>query len=172
VPLGGNRRGLPITLRNLAIVFFLCGLWHGAAYTFIVWGLYHGLLLVLERLGRQWFALSIPGPIAWVYTIVAVMIGWVIFRAESLPHAMSFLKAMFDFSTAQSDTSFALPPDKLVYLLAGAAIACVPFAGRFRFSSGEYNFSIIQGACSVALLAYSAAVMSVSNFNPFIYFRF
>jgi alginate O-acetyltransferase complex protein AlgI len=172
VPLGGNRGGLRTTLRNLAIVFFLCGLWHGAAYTFIVWGLYHGFLLVLERLGRQWLSASVPAPIAWSYTIIAVLVGWVIFRSDSLPHAMTFLRTMFRFSSLQPDIDFALPPDKIVYLVIGAVIACMPFTGRFRFSSGEYNFSIVQGACSILLLVVSAAVMSTSNFNPFIYFRF
>jgi alginate O-acetyltransferase complex protein AlgI len=172
VPLGGNRNGLPSTLRNLTMVFFLCGLWHGAAYTFIVWGLYHGLLLVLERLGRHWFRGTVPAPIAWGYTIIAVMIGWIIFRSDSLPHAMSFLRTMFRFSTLQPDIDFVLPPDKIVYLIVGAAIACIPFAERFRFSNGEYNFNIVQGACSIAFLVIAAAVMSASNFNPFIYFRF
>ena len=96
IPLGGNRRSLLRTLLNLQVVFFLCGLWHGAGYGFVVWGLYHGLLLTVERLAAHSFgnagrrlqpSWTLP-VFGWCYTIVAVMIGWVIFRAATLPQGL------------------------------------------------------------------------------------
>src|SRR4029450_9771467 len=95
IPLGGNRRGPVRTYVNMMIVFLLCGLWHGANWTFIVWGAYHGVFLVIERLGlgpvieRAWW------PLRHAYTLAVVMIGWVFFRADTLTHAGGFLRSMF-----------------------------------------------------------------------------
>ncbi|RZA10765.1 MAG: MBOAT family protein, partial [Proteobacteria bacterium] len=83
IPLGGNRLGPIRTCANLAIVFVLCGLWHGAAYTFLLWGLFHGSLLVLERLALRQFGWAPSGFVGWVGTLLLVMVGWVLFRAPS-----------------------------------------------------------------------------------------
>lgn len=95
IPLGGNRVSTARTYVNLVIVFFLTGLWHGASWNFIVWGLFHGLFLTLERIGlEQWLGRG-PRMIQHLYLLLVVYIGWVLFRAENLTHAMGFLKAMF-----------------------------------------------------------------------------
>ena len=94
IPLGGNRRGQSRTLINLFIVFFLCGLWHGASYGFIIWGIYHGILLIIERelLARHSFAMSgWPGQ---AITFLLVMIGWVFFRASNISAAIDYLAVM------------------------------------------------------------------------------
>jgi len=99
VPLGGNRHGSARTYLNLWLVFFLCGLWHGAAWTFVAWGLYHGSFLVLERLGLGRRLESLWTPARHAYTILAVMVGWVFFRSETLQQAGSFLSAMAGFAS-------------------------------------------------------------------------
>ena len=97
IPLGGNRNGKAKTYRNLMIVFVLVGFWHGAAWTFLIWGLYHGGLLIIERITgyseTRARGLSLVGQRA--LTALLVMIGWVFFRCSSLGHAVSYLKAMF-----------------------------------------------------------------------------
>ena len=93
IPLGGNRRGQLMKMRNLFITMLLCWMWHGAGWTFIVWGAYHGVLLVANHQWRR-LGVRVPGAFAWVATFIAVVVGWVIFRADSLQSAAELLKAM------------------------------------------------------------------------------
>jgi alginate O-acetyltransferase complex protein AlgI len=95
IPLGGNRGGRAQTVRNLLIVFFLTGLWHGAAWSFIVWGLYHGAFLMLERFGLGRALEAIPRVLRHAYALLVVLVGWVFFRAEGLRHALDYLGSMF-----------------------------------------------------------------------------
>lgn len=94
VPLGGNRHGALRTYRNLVIVFLLCGLWHGAAWNFVVWGLYHGAFLVVERAGLRGVLERLPAAVGHAYALLAILIGWVFFRADTLPHAIAYLQGM------------------------------------------------------------------------------
>ena len=94
IPLGGNRGTPARTYLNLLTVFFLCGLWHGASWTFVVWGLYHGAFLILERLKFGKLLNSAWSPVRHLYTILVFMVGWVFFRSDTLPYALEFLKAM------------------------------------------------------------------------------
>ena len=100
IPLGGNKASAAKTFRNLITVFFLCGLWHGASWTFVLWGLYHGLFLGIERLGLKNILTKTWKPICHLYTILVVIIGWVFFRADSFEHAIGFIQKMFSFSSA------------------------------------------------------------------------
>jgi D-alanyl-lipoteichoic acid acyltransferase DltB (MBOAT superfamily) len=95
VPLGGNREGRARTYRNLLIVFLLCGLWHGAAWTFVAWGAFHGAWLIIERVGWGRVLERLPAPARHVYTMLLVLVGWVLFRAESLGDAGILLSRMF-----------------------------------------------------------------------------
>jgi alginate O-acetyltransferase complex protein AlgI len=94
VPLGGNRCSAARNYANLLVVFLLCGLWHGAAWTFVVWGLYHGLFLVLERTRFGSWLESFPRPLRHAYALAVVMVGWVIFRADTWPQAVAYLRAL------------------------------------------------------------------------------
>jgi alginate O-acetyltransferase complex protein AlgI len=123
VPLGGNREGAGATYRNLFIVFILCGLWHGAAFTFLVWGLYHGGLLVAERLYRNHVGALPNGIVAWFATFLIVMIGWVIFRAASLGQAGHFLMTMFAIARPEVvyyGLPYFLTPHKAFFVLCGS----------------------------------------------------
>jgi alginate O-acetyltransferase complex protein AlgI len=95
IPLGGNRHGPFRTYRNLLIVFLLCGLWHGASWTFVAWGLYHGLLLISERVLKNSVMKPAPRGLRHLYTLLAVVVGWVLFRSETCEQAASFLSLMF-----------------------------------------------------------------------------
>ena len=115
IPLGGNRVSPARRYRNLVTVFFLCGLWHGASWNFVIWGLWHGSFLVIERLCRNrainrtissdYPITALPPDAAWpiwphVYTLAIVMIGWVFFRAETLPGAIAFLRSLAGLTAA------------------------------------------------------------------------
>jgi alginate O-acetyltransferase complex protein AlgI len=103
VPLGGNRCSLARNHFNLLVVFFLCGLWHGAGWTFVVWGLYHGLFLVLERTRFGGWVARLPWFLRHSYTLVVILVGWVFFRSDTLLYALNFLRSMVGLGATSFD---------------------------------------------------------------------
>jgi alginate O-acetyltransferase complex protein AlgI len=187
IPLGGNRNGNGRTYRNLIIVFFLCGLWHGASWTFIIWGLYHGAFLVFERVGLLRFTRSKWAPVKHLYALLVVCVGWVFFRSSDLVYAEKFIEAMAGFSKGDGvvhSVEMYLTMDVYVgFLLAilGAG-PLVPYL-RDRFLRGtdthgvqrRMSRSLAVGAEAVALAGILIAVamnLAANTHNPFIYFRF
>jgi alginate O-acetyltransferase complex protein AlgI len=184
VPLGGNRVGNARTYVNLWIVFLVSGLWHGANWTFIVWGIYHGTFLVIDRL----FALRVferwPRPIRVAMTFVVVAVGWVFFRAPDLGYALKFLGRLSGLTrfahTAQTPLTVEIFTNRaLVALVAAAFISFLPvsklgemLAKRFESApSSRWASGVIYLAATVCLLL-SCASLANSGYNPFIYFRF
>jgi alginate O-acetyltransferase complex protein AlgI len=185
VPLGGNRVSTGRLYVNLVTVFFLCGLWHGASWTFVIWGLFHGLFLVLERVGLARFVAALPLPGQHLYTLLVVMIGWVFFRAESLASAIAFLQAMCGAGAGQPTpytVGWYLTPELLLAGTVGivAATPIVPMLARHFASADDSEARRVIGwapslASIVALLLILAASVMLSaahTYNPFIYFRF
>ena len=183
IPLGGNRVSERRTYANLVIVFFLCGLWHGASWTFVAWGLYHGAFLVLERLGLGRWLARWPRPLRHIYTLLAVMVGWVLFRAGTLPQAGPLIAALFGFASRTaapiSVTSY-LSPGLVLALLAGV-IGSAPFTSlgtraAARRPGGATTPRVVanlfEGAWIVAILVLSLVQVAADTYNPFIYFRF
>jgi alginate O-acetyltransferase complex protein AlgI len=175
IPLGGNRRGVLRTSINLWLVFFLCGLWHGAGLTFIGWGLYHGLMLSLERLARSRFDWKPSGWGAIVMTFILVTIGWVFFRASTVGAALDYLGAMFFISKGAAilPSPFALLPSQTLFYLAIALLfAFAPFERLSRLRLDGPVLMVPQLGFSIICLAYSSLLLAANSFNPFIYFRF
>lgn len=190
IPLGGNRRGSWRTYANLLTVFFLCGLWHGASWTFIVWGLYHGGFLVLERLGLGRLLEKVPAPLRLAYTLFVVMIGWVFFRAADIFHALVYLVVLSGLAAGNGVTySPAVYLDSDVVLALIAGILCstplLPLLQRFPTSRigaalkrkgltsiWEVVSCTVSLAMQATLLLASAAMLASGTHNPFIYFRF
>jgi len=183
IPLGGNRHGRARTYFNLLAVFFLCGLWHGAKWNFVAWGLFHGAFLVLERIVRG-DARGRANWLGWPYAFVVAVSGWVLFNASSLEHALGFLKAMFGLGTGDGRAVHAglyLEP-LLATTLAAAALGSTPWLASLqrwrerRRASGadglERGLELAAVALPMLLLVVSAARLSAGTFNPFIYFRF
>ncbi len=173
IPLGGSRRGTLRTYRNLLIVFALCGLWHGASWNFAVWGLYHGLFLVLERQrGVRKMLDRLPAPLGWAYAMAAVAVGWVFFRADTLGAAVAYLGAMFGGSGATTAldlvTRRALPA---LVLGALGSLPILPWLKRTRLANSVPGEATSSLAC-LALLLISMAMLAGGTYNPFIYFRF
>ena len=174
VPLGGNRISSARTYVNLVAVFFLCGLWHGASWTFVVWGLYHGAFLVIERLGGRKSRASMP---MHFYTLVVVSVGWIFFRADTFGQAAGFLRAMTGFGPARP-TPFAiayyLDPKTVAAIVLGL-IGSTPAPARLarRLAATSEPARVLLEPVSVALLfAVSVMFIAASSYNPFIYFRF
>ena len=175
IPLGGNREGALRTYANLVVVFFLCGLWHGAGYTFVAWGLYHGAFLAGERYVLHRWALAPRGIPGQVYTLCAVTVGWVLFRSTTMTQAGLFLREMFLLETPGSsaaDVVRFLPADRAGCLAAGIVLAVVPVRKLFAFPDSNIAGLVLRRVATLLLFVYSAALLSEGTFNPFIYFRF
>jgi alginate O-acetyltransferase complex protein AlgI len=185
VPLGGNRVSPARTYVNLVIVFFLCGLWHGASWTFIIWGLFHGIFLVVERLGLANRIMRLWRPLPHLYLMLVVMVGWVFFRADTLTGAGAFLKAMAGLGPALPTAytvSWYLTPDLWLALAAGVigSTPIVPALGRWRdrWVEGGPGLAFASGlgalgtAALMLLLVASMMQIAARSYNPFIYFRF
>jgi alginate O-acetyltransferase complex protein AlgI len=174
VPLGGNRISSTRTYVNLVAVFFLCGLWHGASWTFVAWGLYHGAFLVIERLrGRR--ASASTG--AHLYTLVVVSVGWVFFRADTFGQAAGFLRAMAGFGSVRP-TPFAiayyLDPKTVAAIVLGL-VGSTPWPAKLArrvVSSTAPALILLEPASVAVLFAVSVMFIAASSYNPFIYFRF
>ena len=175
IPLGGNRRGPIRTYVNLLVVFFLCGLWHGAGYTFIAWGLFHGAFLAGERFVLHRWNVAPRGLLGQVYTLAAVTTGWVLFRSGTLAQAAVFLKAMAWLGPRGQDWADAvalLPRDRACYLVIGIILAVVPMRKMLTVPAPRPTGLALQRAATLLLFIYAAAMLSEGTFNPFIYFRF
>ena len=183
IPLGGNRVSPARTYFNLMLVFLLCGLWHGAATTFLIWGGYHGLFLMLERYTLSKFLNKLWRPFRHFYTLLVVMIGWVIFRANDLAQLNYFLKALFGFNGAQQavTTPITLNHSTTTTLILGLIFSLpIMITIKNRFATLKSNNQKIQLLSSQLLLdifIFSCFFLSLiyiasGSYNPFIYFRF
>jgi D-alanyl-lipoteichoic acid acyltransferase DltB (MBOAT superfamily) len=176
IPMGGNRVSGGRALFNLLILWFLTGLWHGANWTFIAWGLFYFLLLVLERLTG---IAKKPGAFWRVCTLFFVMMGWVLFRAESLPLAAQYAGAMFGVGSAGLiDETFRYYFANGKWILAAGIVLSTPVVPlckeRIR-ASAVIPARVYQAAAAVglgALFCLSLLVCIKSSYNPFIYFNF
>ncbi len=182
IPLGGNQRGPARAYANLALVFLLCGLWHGASWPFVVWGAWHGGFLVLERAGLD-RVLARIGPLRHVYTLCAVTAGWVLFRCETLPQAGRFFAALLGVGSATTDGPSVLQfLDPLVaFTIAAAIFGATPIACRMGAwwqglaAPGRRAgpaLLVLDGAWTAACLVVASAWLAAGTYNPFIYFRF
>jgi alginate O-acetyltransferase complex protein AlgI len=181
VPLGGSRVSPPRMYVNLVTVFFLCGLWHGASWSFVVWGLFHGTFLVIERLGLASAVRRLWAPLRHAYLLLVVMVGWVFFRADTLGGAAAFLRAMFGFGIAaptEFSVSWYLTPALWLALAAGAigSAPLVPWLARWRRQTPAASRAWTLDAAAVAalslILAASILQVAARSYSPFIYFRF
>lgn len=177
IPLGGNRKGETRTYINLLIVFLVTGLWHGANWTFIVWGLFHGAFLIFERLGLLTCIPKVLDPLKRVYTLLIVLIGWVIFRAETLDYALSYIGKMFSFSTGTNQTPYLYINSLVVTILIIGVLFSLPIKKHIVKVNSRFNFSIpqytlIKHLSYLIIFIASICELAQSTYNPFIYFRF
>ncbi|MDD2983015.1 MAG: MBOAT family protein [Crocinitomicaceae bacterium] len=178
IPLGGNRKGPYKTYFNLILVFFLTGLWHGATWSFIVWGLFHGLFLIIERLGFSTILKRLPAVIQWIYMILVVMIGWVLFRVEAFSDAISFIGKLFSMGSASNDSFMLYLNNERIIVLVLAALSSSlilfklkKFVEAKKFSQTIFSQSLYDLGV-VLLFLISLVYINSGSYSPFIYFRF
>ena len=178
IPLGGNRKGKIRTYINMYIVFALCGWWHGATWNFIVWGLYHGTGLVLEKLAfkkiiDRWSISKLGRLFFNLYVWLFVIVGWVFFRASNLSQAKEFLKVMFMGNNDAPINSFYTATDFLTY--SNLWMAIIGILCAYPIFTGKYNkfrYSKLETFCILILFIITYIFAMTSTFSPFIYFRF
>lgn len=173
-PLGGSRKGPKKQLRNILIVWLLTGIWHGAGWNFLLWGLWFGLLLLAEKSFLLTVLERLPGFVRWLYAMLAVFIGWVLFSIDSMAGVVLYLKQMFGFA----DLAFA--NDRAIYLLCSNLVlfaAAVIGAGSLPAAFiGEHVTKtirmILEPVFVAAVFLLSVSCLVSAGYNPFLYFRF
>ncbi|WP_158882339.1 MBOAT family O-acyltransferase [Amycolatopsis anabasis] len=179
IPLGGNRNGAARTYRNLCVVFVLTGFWHGANWTFLIWGLYHGALLIIERaFGFDTAPTGTATRIARrALTMVLVVFGWVFFKAPDLGQALNMIGHMFlpDFAGLTEVVDAAFTNQRLVILLAALAVVFLPshpVTGPLLESSRSRSANGLRIGVMTVGLAYAAILVANGTFSPFLYYQF
>ena len=178
IPLGGNRRGTTRTCINMAVVFVLCGLWHGANWTFVLWGMYHGVFLILERItGIREVRPEKFTALRRAITLFIVVLGWVLFRSENISQAAGFLRAMFTASNLPLSygLSLALNYRNVLFMVAALIVFFLPreFSGIKILISKRDPISLLVCALMISLLLpYCVTLIVGGSTSPFIYYRF
>ena len=171
IPLGGNRHGLVRQIANILVVWCLTGLWHGASWNFVLWGLYYAVLLILEKSFLLKLLKKLPGVVCNLYTMVAVLLGWALFFFEDLGALGAFLVKLFTPAAATAQGSalmLAFAP-----MLAVSMFAATPAAKAF-FEKRQETAVLRWGRIALAavLMVLCVAALASQSYNPFIYFRF
>ncbi len=173
IPLGGNRKGVKRQIINLLIVWGLTGLWHGAAYNFVLWGLYYGLLLILEKFVLKKFLDRLPSFVQHIYTLFIIIIGWGLFYFTDVGQLGEFMVDLFNFGNGIcGNQAFNLIMSNLPMLII-AAVASTPLATMLytRFEHTRFMW-IPETLYCMGVLAVSTASLVNQSYNPFLYFRF
>jgi len=187
VPLGGNRKGNWRTYFNLIIVFFVTGLWHGASWSFVLWGFLHGFFLIVERIGGSRFSGLFWRPVQHLYTIFVVLMAWVLFRADSLGAALSYYGALFGNGATQND--FAIYNKILNFeFLLFFTISLLSATGVFikiggfvetklsgineRYLATTEVYRVFQAIFLIGIFVLCSVYLITNTYNPFIYYRF
>ncbi len=178
IPLGGNRRGRARTALNLAIVWALTGLWHGASWNFVIWGLYYGVLIILEKLVLADFREKLPGAAQHIAALFLIVVGWTVFYYTDMGCLGKHLGAMFGIGAAGlSDPVTMAVIRKYTVLPLIAAIASLPILPQLKAWLGKHEklegaADIVSLVCLTALVLLSMIFIVGQSYNPFIYFRF
>lgn len=182
IPLGGNRRGIKLQLRNILIVWLLTGLWHGADWNFIAWGAYFAILLVIEKLVLYRKLQQVPKWICHIYTMFFVLIGWVIFAFDDFARGLSYLKVMFGLEGAgfcNEETLYLISSYGVILLVLFVACTSIPKRLTQKLllfvegkSFGEILSLAIKNIYVIVVFILVVAFLVDASYNPFLYFRF
>ena len=174
IPLGGNRRGFAIQIRNILIVWFLTGAWHGASWNFILWGVYFGIILILEKLFLLKLLEKLPNIIRHIYSIIIILVSWVIFAFEDLAKVGEYIKAMF-INTNIWDNEALYYLQNYGFLILIGMICSIPLWKKLKEKIDSKNSKTLEFITSlgyVGIFILSTASLVTNSFNPFLYFRF
>lgn len=175
IPLGGSREGKWKTVRNLAIVWLLTGLWHGASMNFVLWGAWFGVLIIAEHMGMGRLLEKLPSALSWLYTMLAVVLGWVLFDTDSISSAFRFIGAMFgaggSFASGASWSLLAQAAVSLAICIFFSSGAAKNYIKRIGGQDSKVIL-VLKPVITAALLIASTAYLVNSTYNPFLYFNF
>ena len=176
IPLGGNRVSKIKHIRNLLIVWFLTGLWHGAAWNFVAWGLYYGVILIIEKYLLSPVLDRLPDVVRHIYSIVLVVIGWGLFFSSSFGQAADYIRVMFGAGAhgfADRESMYLLTSNLILWLiLIFGSTPLVHFRYEHMLRSKKWNTTIINSVVYAALFIVCIAYLVTETYNPFLYFRF
>ena len=175
IPLGGSRKGNVYI--NLLIVFFLTGLWHGAAWNFVIWGLWHGCFRILEMIIKKYqiIRIHIPSIIKRLVTMLIVMIGWVMFRADTMGYAFGYIGRMFGLNTTSTvyyKTGYYVNSYRIFIIIFAITASLGLFKWMYEKIEKCKNYLVIRNTITLALLLVCIIYVMTATYNPFIYFRF
>ncbi|HPE95421.1 MAG TPA: MBOAT family O-acyltransferase, partial [Bacillota bacterium] len=175
IPLGGNRKGVPRQFLNIAVVWFITGFWHGASWNYILWGVYFGAILMLEKVFMLKALKKLPNVVGHIYALVLIVFGWLIFAFEDAGEGLTVLKAMFGSGTQAFATSGTMY-DLLRYLplLIVCIFGATPVPKRiYERLTAKYTAARYVGAVgAVCVILLCVAYMVDNSFSPFLYFIF
>lgn len=178
IPLGGNRKGLNRMYVNLFTVFLLTGFWHGATWSFVVWGMFHGSFLVIEKVGFDKVLNRLPAFVGWAYTMLVVLLAWVFFRIENLGEAVDYIVKLFGGKDSGPVTLITYLNNERIFVLILALLASSTFFVWSKkqiekvLKPGRTFHSLLADIGVLALFLYSVLFIISDSYNPFIYFRF
>lgn len=173
IPLGGNRKGVKRQVINLLIVWGLTGIWHGASWNFVLWGLYYGIMLIVEKFLLKKILDKLPGFIQHIYTIFIIIIGWGLFYFTDMSQLGTFLINLFDFSKGICGEQALILILHYLPVLLAAGFASTPIATNlYKKIENKKHVWILQTLFSVVILVLCTASLVSSSYNPFLYFRF
>lgn len=176
IPLGGNRVSKFKNIRNLLIVWGLTGLWHGASWNFLFWGMYFGVLLIIEKFFLSKYLQRLPRILQWLYTFILVMLGWVLFEMNSLDKIGGFLGALFGLNGAglfDSQSFYLLLSNLVIFLLCAVfSTKLIHRPAQWLFKKSEAGYRTVKIIFEFSLFAVCICYMVTSTFNPFLYFNF
>lgn len=188
IPLGGNKQGKYKTYRNLFIVFFITGLWHGASWNFVVWGLFHGSFLIIERMGFGKILEKLPKPLPNIYTLFIAIMAWVLFRCNNLSDSILYYKALFglnDLTTNSINIKMFLNNETyiaFVFAILGSTTFFISLYKKMKAVTNTFSeklrsdisfiYDVLQSTTLIILLFICSLYLLANTYNPFIYFRF
>ncbi len=173
IPLGGNRKGLGRQIINIGVVWFLTGLWHGASWNFILWGVYFGILLMIEKIFLLKLLKKAPAAVSHLYAIILFVFGWVIFYFEDMGEMGTFIARLFGSDGFMMSGDIAATVISYIPLLIAAAVISTPLITTLyhKIKSRPVLYAADNAACILALLLCTSSLVS-SSYNPFLYFKF
>jgi alginate O-acetyltransferase complex protein AlgI len=170
--LGGNRVGKARQMRNLLIVWAATGIWHGASWNFLLWGLFYGVLILIEKQFLLRWLDQLPNWVGHVYGLFVIMVGWAIFAIEDFSALGLYLKALFGFGAGWADATFLYELRSYLPMLIAAGVASTPLVAQGWRKLPQRAAQVILPVLLLAGLLWSTAYLVDGTYNPFLYFRF
>ena len=176
IPLGGNRKRFAVKIRNIAVVWLLTGFWHGASWNYVLWGVFYGILLIIEKLFLLKYLNKAPSFIGHIYAVICILIGWVFFAFEDISQGLDYLKVMFGGASAfvTNETMYQMIsylPLLLICLVASTPVGKILY-GKLKKLKNSTLTSLVSISGMLAVTVLSTAYLISGSYNPFLYFRF